>query len=60
MGCAACVARVEGAIRAHKGVRAVSVSLAASTAKVDYDPSVCTPESIRQAVRDAGYDLRDG
>ena len=57
MGCAACVARVEGAIRAHKGVRAVSVSLAASTAKVDYDPSVCTPESIRQAVRDAGYEL---
>ncbi len=57
MGCAACVARVEGAIRAHKGVRAVSVSLASSMAKVDYDPSVCTPESIRQAVRDAGYEL---
>ena len=57
MGCAACVARVENAIKAHKGVHEVNVSLATAIARVDYDSSVCSPESIRKAVQDAGYNL---
>ena len=57
MGCAACVARVENAIKAHKGVLEVNVSLATATARVDYDSSICTPESIQKAVQDAGYNL---
>ena len=43
MGCAACVARVEGALKAAKGVSAVNVSLASNSAQVDYDPEQTTP-----------------
>ena len=57
MTCAACVARVEKAIAHCDGVKDVSVNLAASTAKVAYDPSACTPEKMRQAVENAGYGL---
>ena len=57
MGCAACVARVEGALKACPGVKEASVSLATSSARVDYDSSSCSPEGIRKAVQDAGYDL---
>ena len=57
MGCAACVARVGGAIKEQNGVLDCSVSLASNSAQVDYDPSVISPEDIRKAVQDAGYDL---
>ena len=57
MGCAACVARVEGALKACKGVRSVSVSLASNLARVDYDTDVCTPSDLQKTVRDAGYEM---
>ena len=57
MGCAACVARVEGALRHAKGVSAACVSLASQSAQVDYDCEATTPGDLRNAVRDAGYDL---
>ena len=57
MGCAACVARVENTLKACQGVSKVSVSLASNMAQVDYDPDQTTPAALRQAVRDAGYDL---
>ena len=57
MGCAACVARVQGALQEQKGVREANVSLASNLARVDYDPSVCSPEGLQKAVRDAGYEL---
>lgn len=57
MGCAACVARVQGTIRSQKGVSDCNVSLASNSAQVDYDPKVITAADIRKAVQDAGYDL---
>ena len=57
MGCAACVARVQGAIGSVKGVEKCSVSLASKSAQVDYDPCAVTPADIKKAVQDAGYDL---
>ena len=57
MGCAACVARVEGALKACKGVQSVSVSLASNLAQVDYDSDACTPADLQKAVQDAGYQL---
>lgn len=57
MGCAACVARVQGTIKNLSGVRDCDVSLASNTARVDYDPKAVTPADIQKAVRDAGYDL---
>lgn len=57
MGCAACVARVSGAIQNQNGVLDCSVSLASNSAQVDYDPDTISPEGIRKAVQEAGYDL---
>lgn len=57
MGCAACVARVEKALQAQKGVQGVAVSLASNSAQIDYDPGVVTPGELRKAVQDAGYDM---
>ena len=57
MGCAACVARVQGTIRNMQGVQECNVSLASNTAQVDYDPKTVTAVDIKKAVQDAGYDL---
>lgn len=57
MGCAACVARVEAAIRKVDGVQDCKVSLAANSAQVDFNPNICSPEAIRDAVQAAGYGL---
>ena len=57
MGCAACVARVQGTIKNQKGVSDCNVSLASNSAQVDYDPKAITPADIRKAVQEAGYDL---
>ena len=60
MGCAACVARVEKAIKGVNGVKNCSVSLASNSAQVDYDPAVTGPKEISKAVSDAGYELISG
>ena len=57
MGCAACVARVENTLKDQEGVSEVAVSLASNMARVDYDPSVVSPEKLREAVQSEGYDL---
>ena len=57
MGCAACVARVQGTIKNLEGVRDCSVSLASNTAMVDYDPNTVSAADIQKAVGDAGYEL---
>lgn len=57
MGCAACVARVENTLKEQEGVVGAAVSLASNMARVDYDPSVVTPEALKKAVQDQGYDL---
>ncbi len=57
MGCAACVARVQGTIKNLEGVTDCEVSLATNTAVVEYDPAAVTPALIRKAVQEAGYDL---
>lgn len=57
LGCAACVARVQGAIRDVPGVSHVNVSLASNMAQVEYDAAICTPEDLKKAVSDAGYSL---
>ena len=57
MGCAACVARVQGTIKNLNGVSECNVSLASNSAQVDYDPGTITASDIKKAVQDAGYDL---
>lgn len=57
LGCAACVARVEQALRAIDGVEKADVNLADSTACVSYSPDVTTSEQLQKAVENAGYGL---
>lgn len=57
MGCASCAARVEATLRHQEGVREAAVNFASQTAMVEYDASATSPEALRQAVRDAGYDM---
>ena len=57
MGCAACVARVENALKKQPGVENVSVSLASNMAQVEYDSAVTSAASLKQAVVESGYDL---
>lgn len=57
LACAACAARVEKVLGDYNGVSAASVNLAASTANVEYDPSVCSPEDLKHVVEDAGYGM---
>lgn len=57
LGCAACAARVSKVLNNQKGVEEAGVNLATNTALVTYRPSECSPESLQEAVRKAGYDL---
>ncbi len=56
MSCAACVARVEGALRRVPGVREVHVNLATEQAHLELDRKVTWPELVR-AVEEAGYEV---
>ena len=56
MSCASCVDKVESALKSTDGVLQASVNLASERATVEYIPGVASPEAVRQAVRDAGYE----
>lgn len=55
MHCASCVARVEEAVGAVKGVERVSVHLPSKTAFVTYDPALTGARGLRAAIDAAGY-----
>ena len=57
MSCAACAARVDKTLNRQTGVCHASVNYAAATATVEYEPDKCSPETLREAVVAAGYDL---
>lgn len=57
MSCAACASRIEKVLSGCEGVNSAGVNFAASTADVVFDPGICTPELMREAVRKAGYEL---
>uniref|UniRef100_A0A5F9DPF4 P-type Cu(+) transporter n=1 Tax=Oryctolagus cuniculus TaxID=9986 RepID=A0A5F9DPF4_RABIT len=56
MTCASCVQSIEGVISQREGVQRISVSLAEGTGTVLYDPSVISPEELRAAVEDMGFE----
>ena len=57
MSCASCAARVDRTLNRQKGVIQADVNYASAVAHVVFDPQKCSPEDLRKAVRDAGYDL---
>ena len=59
MTCAACVSAVERALKKIEGVENAVVNLATERAFVRYNPQVVSIVDLRQAVRDAGYDVSD-
>ena len=56
MSCQGCVKNVTGVLQALPGVAAVSVSLEAEKATVEYDPAQVQPAAMRSAIEDAGFD----
>ena len=56
MTCAACVGRVERKLGKLAGVQSASVNLATERAAIDYVAAEVSPERIKAAIRDAGYE----
>jgi len=57
MHCAACVGKVERALRGVAGVEDVAVNLATERARVAFDPERTDFEALQAAVTAAGYEL---
>ncbi len=63
MTCSSCVLSVEESLLSLPGVLSASVNLATEKVTVRYDPQQVRLQQIKQAIRDAGYDVleaRDG
>ena len=58
MHCAGCVKSVTGAVSRVPGVQQVDVSLESGAAKVEFDGTLATTETIVAAIEDAGFDAR--
>ncbi|KAK7799110.1 hypothetical protein U0070_021016 [Myodes glareolus] len=56
MTCNSCVQSIEGVISKKPGVKSIRVSLANSTGTVEYDPLLTSPETLREAIEDMGFD----
>src|SRR5262249_5780591 len=59
MHCAACVDKVERALRGVSGVERASVNLATERASVEWDPARADARALAAAVAGAGYELAD-
>lgn len=59
MTCAACERHVAEALMVLDGVSAATASHSEGQAVVTADPLVATPEILREAVREAGYEPKD-
>lgn len=57
MSCAACATRVDKTLHNQPGVLYAAVNYAAATATVEYDTQTCSPEQLKKAIQEAGYDL---
>ncbi|XP_045703353.1 copper-transporting ATPase 1 [Phyllostomus hastatus] len=56
MTCNSCVQSIEGVMSKKAGVKSVLVSLANSNGTVEYDPLLTSPETLRKAIEDMGFD----
>ena len=57
MSCASCAARVDHTLNKQNGVCQASVNLANNTATIEFDADATTPQALKDAVSQAGYDL---
>uniref|UniRef100_A0A8C9MD50 P-type Cu(+) transporter n=1 Tax=Panthera tigris altaica TaxID=74533 RepID=A0A8C9MD50_PANTA len=56
MTCNSCVQSIEGVISKKAGVKSIRVSLANGNGTVEYDPLLTSPETLREAIEDMGFD----
>lgn len=56
MTCNSCVQSIEGVMSKKAGVKSILVSLANSSGTVEYDPLLTSPETLRKAIEDMGFD----
>ncbi|TDA69945.1 MAG: copper-translocating P-type ATPase [Clostridia bacterium] len=59
MTCAACVARVEKAVKSLPGVTEVAVSLPAESARVKYYPGAVEKARIKKEINELGYEASE-
>ncbi|MCL2243151.1 MAG: heavy metal translocating P-type ATPase [Treponema sp.] len=57
MGCAACSARIEKALRALEGIVSAYVNLTAENASVVYNPEILKLSAIKEAIVSSGYEV---
>jgi copper chaperone len=57
MTCTGCVASVQRVLAALDGVQRADVSLEKKEATVSYEPGRVTPDDLKSAIEDAGYDV---
>lgn len=57
MTCANCARSVERKLTATPGVLKATVDLAGASAAVEYDSSRVQPDTLKQAVRQLGYEV---
>ena len=55
MTCQHCVAAVRAALQALPGVQVLEVNV--GSARVEYDAAAASPEQMRAAIRDEGYQV---
>lgn len=57
MTCAACVRKVEKALKGLPGVEEATVNLSAGKAGVVFDPAICTLPEMERAIEEIGYEV---
>ena len=57
MSCASCAARVDKTLNHLPGVQEASVNYASAMAQVTYDADACSPEVLKVALQNVGYDM---
>lgn len=58
MSCNHCVQSIKKAVCALAGVQEVDVDLAGKTVAVVLDPSRVSPQNVKDAIEDQGYEVR--
>lgn len=57
MTCGSCASSIQKKLSQLEGVKSAVVDLATSSATVEYDPQMITPNSMQEAVENMGYEF---
>ena len=59
MACGHCEIAVQDAVRKLPGIKKVKASKRKKEAAVEYDPELVTPEQVKKAISDTGYQVTE-